>query len=59
MKQDAHIPFKIENFTAMANFNAELDLKTIFCGIQNSQMKTMNTCVQFNLHNGAAQASLY
>ncbi|CAL6000537.1 TATA-binding_protein (TBP) [Hexamita inflata] len=58
-KMARSIKFKIENYTALANFDSEMDLGVIFSNIKNSNVRTTNTCVQFDIFNASTQVKIY
>ena len=44
-EDECEIPFKLENFTAMANFQTTIDLREAFANIVNAKMRVQNLSV--------------
>lgn len=58
-EDECDIPFKIENFTAMANFQTTIDLREVFANIVNAKMRVQNLSVQFDMPDPHVQVTLY
>lgn len=58
-EEECNIPFKIENFTAMANFQTTIDLREVFANVVNAKMRVQNLSVQFDMPDPHVQVALY